>query len=81
MKGKLICNFRGKPSAHHSFTSEAVFDHVYLHLVLSDYLAPIDLKNLNACSMLYAHLCKMINKINLNLVYDLFEYDLNYAKQ
>ena len=31
--------------------------------------------------MFYEHLHKMINSINLNLVYNLFEYDLNYAKQ
>ena len=81
LKGELICKSRGKPSAHHSCTSEAVFDHVYLHLVLSDYLSTTELQNLNACNMLYEHLCKMMNHINLNLVYDLFDYDLDYMKQ
>lgn len=81
MKGEIICNSRGKPSSHHSFTSEAAFECVYLHLVLSGYLSVADLKNLNSCNMLYEHLCKMINHIDLNLIYDLFKYDLNCAKQ
>ena len=81
MKGKPTCNSRGKLSTHYSFTSKAVFDHVYLHLVLSDYLLLTELHNLNSCNMLYKHLCKIINKLNFNLVYDLFEYDLNYATE
>ena len=81
MKGKLICNSRGKPSAHHSSTREAVFDHVYMHLVLSNYLTPTRLCNLNSCYMLHNYFCKMIKQINLNLVYNLFKYDLNYATQ
>jgi hypothetical protein len=79
--GKLAAVKRGRPSKNHSFTSEATFDQVYIHLVISDYLDNSSLANLNACNMLFAHLCKMMSKLKLDYIYDLFDYDRNYAKQ
>ena len=65
----------------HSFTNNITFEHVYLHLVLSSYLDNKDLKNLNKCHPLFRHLCKILTKICLDYVYDLFDYDLNYSSQ
>ena len=79
--GKLIAQSRGKPSSQHSFTSEVVFEHIYLHLVLSDYLAREELVHLNSSHMLLEHMCKMIRHMKPKLVYDLFEYDKDYASQ
>ena len=47
IKGKLIAKARGKPCADHSFTNEVVFEHTFLHLILSDYLDAEDLARLN----------------------------------
>ena len=76
MKGKLIAQARGKPSADHSFTNEVVFEHIYLYLILSDYLDTKDLARLNSLNMLFAHMYKMIKHIN-----DFFEHDKDYVSQ
>ena len=65
LKGKLLSRARGKPSADHSFTSEVVFEHIYLHLILSDYLDTEDLARLNSLNMLFEHMCKMIRHMKL----------------
>ena len=81
VKGELIVQQRGRPSKHHSFTSEATFDQIYFHLIISDYLDTTSLQTLNKCHVLFAHLCKMLRKIKLDYVYDLFADDKDYATQ
>jgi len=78
---KLIAVKRGWPLKDHSFTSKATFEQIYIHLLISDYLNKSLLANLNAYNMLFAHLYKMISKIKLDYIYDLFDYNRNYAQQ
>ena len=65
----------------HSFYSDVTFEQVYLHLILSSYLDDIDLKNLNIYYILFVYLCKMTKKIQLDYIYNLFDYNLNYKNQ
>lgn len=78
-RGELLLQPRGKSSAMHNFTNIATFEQVYLHLALSTYLDNNELRNLNACGVLFAQLCEMIKKMRLNYVSDLFDHNLNYA--
>ena len=72
---------RGKPSAYYSFTSEVVFEYIYLHLILLNYLDTEDLAILNYLNILFEHMCKMIKRMKPYCVYEIFEHDKNYVSQ
>ena len=81
IKGKLTTSALGAPSQDHTFTDDSVFDHVYLHVILSDFLLPKELNALNSCHPSFHHFYHMLHHINLNVVYKLFQYDPTYASQ
>ena len=80
-KGKLISIARGKPSLRHSFYNDPVFEHVFIHVILSDYIPPIDLKHLLDVHPLFCHLHKMMSIIDISQIYSLFTPNPHYASQ
>ena len=56
-----------------------VFKHIYLYLILLDYLKAEDLRNLNLLNILFKHIFKLINYIKLQYIYELFEYNIKYT--
>jgi hypothetical protein len=55
IKGKLTTSALGAPSQDHTFTDDSVFKHIYLHLILSDFLLPNEIKALNTCHACLNH--------------------------
>ena len=47
IKGKLTTSALGTPSQDHTFTDDSAFEHIYLHLILSDFLLPKEITALN----------------------------------
>jgi len=66
-------------SRNHIFTIKATFDHICLYLVLLGILSSNNFKNLNSYKFVFAHLHKMIRKIKLKYIHDLFDYNLSYT--
>ena len=57
----VLCNSQfGKPDLVYSFTSEACFEHILLHLLKSSILSQSDTTSLLSCHPLFLHLHKMI---------------------
>ena len=60
------------------FISNVVFEYVYLYLVLPPFLDSSNLEKLSSCSILFIYLYKIIKKIKLDFIHNLFEYGTNY---
>ena len=78
--GKLITVKCGWLSNNHFFVNEATFEQMCIYLVIFDYLDKLSLNNLSTCNILFVHLCKMMRKMKLEHIYDLFKYNHNYAQ-
>ena len=81
IKGKLTTSALGTPSQDHTFTDVSVFEHIYLHLILSDFLLPKEINALNSCNPSFHHFYHMLHYMNLNVVHKLFQCDPNHAPQ
>ena len=55
----------GKPSPDHSFTSEACFEHTFIHILRSDLLSPQDLKTVLHCHPLFEHLFQILTQTKI----------------
>ena len=51
----------GKPSLDHSFTSEACFEHILIHILKTDVLSLCDTEALLSCHPLFLHLHNMLH--------------------
>ena len=51
----------GKPNLDHSFTSEASFDHIVIHLLKNDLLSSQNISSLLDYHPLFQHLYKMLD--------------------
>ena len=71
----------GKPDLDHSFTSEASFDHIVIHLFKSDLLSHQDRSSLLDCHPLYHHLFKMIKWSTTVNFLDIQEPIANFSEQ
>ena len=49
-----------KPSPNYSFTSEACFEHTFIHILKSDFLSPLDLRILLHYHPLFKYLSRML---------------------
>ena len=72
IKSKLTTSALGTPSQDHTFTDDSVFEHIYLHLILSDFLLPKEINALNSCNRSFHHFYHMLHHMNLNIVCKLF---------
>ena len=62
-KGKLTASALSSPSLNHMMTDDAVFEHMHLHLVLSDFLYPHEIENLNTCNILFNHFHAILHQM------------------
>ena len=72
-KGKLTASAPGSLSLSHIMTDDAVFEHVCLHLVLSEFLSPHEIENLNAYNVLFHHFHTMLHFKQLDIICKLFQ--------
>ena len=71
----------GKISKNHSFTSEASFENILIHIFKSKFLPMTDENNLCSTHVLFSHLKKMIDWSETIDFSDIKEHIPNYALQ
>ena len=81
LDGNLILSALGSPSLDHILTCDAVFEHTYLCLILSNYLSIMDVENLNKTSKALPHFHRILLRAEPNIVCNLFQYDPACAHQ
>ena len=72
IRGKLTTLVLRTPSKKHNFTDDSVFEHIYLHLMLSDFLLPKELNSLKACHAFFDHFHSILHHMNLDIMHKLF---------
>ena len=60
-KGKLTASDLGPPSLNHIMSDDTVFEHMCLHLFLSDFLSTHEIEHLNAYNILFHHFHKILH--------------------
>ena len=81
IKGNLIYTAQGKSLIDYSFYNNPLFDHIFIYLILSSFLASPNFEHLLLFHSLFHHLYKMMLCINLHPVYSLFAPNPNYSMQ
>ena len=81
VKVKLILSALGTPSLDYVLICDAVFEHTYLHLILSNYLSPTGVENLNKTSKSFPRFHHMLLRTEPNIVFKLFHHDPECASQ
>ena len=78
---KLMLHKFGRPSPNHSFTSDVVFDHIFIFIIKSQFLSTSDVIPLLGAHPLYTHLYNT-NTILQNFDFSpLSEYNTNFQLQ
>ena len=80
-KRKLTTSALGTPFLKDIMTDDAAFEHIHLHLILSNFLSPLKIEHLNACNVLFRHFHTMLHCMQPEIVYKLFQCDVDYASQ
>ena len=69
------------PSIDHVTLDKAVFERIFLYLILSDYLPITEVEHLHKCSESFDHFHIMILRMEPDLIYEFFQNDPDYAPQ
>ena len=81
VKVKLTLTVLETPFLEPILTFDAVFEHIFLHLILCDYLSATEVKNLNKTGEAFNRFYGMLLDVEPNIVIKLFQYDPDYESQ
>ena len=70
-KVKLTLSALVTTSLNHILTCHTAFEHMHLHLILSDYMYATDVENLNKTSKPFAHFHKRLSHTEPNIIFKL----------
>ena len=74
VKGKIMLSALRTPYLDHIITDQESFQRTCLRLILSDYLSPKGLENLNKTSKSFTHFHRMLIHVEPSIIWKLFQF-------
>ena len=79
VKGKIILSALITPYLDYIITDQESFEHTCLRLILSDYLSPKAVENLNKTSKSFTHFHRMLLHVEPSIIWKLFQHGPEFA--